>query len=239
MEDRLSIPSVTGADLEFDVAGTGGRSYAFIIDWHIRLVVAMAWYLVVMLAYEGSRAWFDFVEGDLTVFFYAGALPAMVIYFLYHLVLEIVMDGRTPGKRIAGIRIVTRDGRSPDLFAHFIRNVFRLVDSLPFAYLVGIMTTIFTANHVRFGDLAAGTLLIYDRADETSALRAVEATYGSSIGLEEADLVRELVDRWESLDPDKRLAMGRTLLERLEPGKPTATSDGGVLAQLASYLREA
>ena len=239
MEDRLSIPSVTGADLEFDVAGPGGRSYAFIIDWHIRAIVAIAWYLVVILFYEGSVAWFDYSPGGMTFFFYIAGLPALLIYFLYHLVLEILMDGRTPGKRIAGIRIVTRDGRSPDLIAHFIRNIFRLVDSLPFAYLVGMTTTIFTANHVRFGDLAAGTLLIYDRADEATALKAVESTYGSPIGLEEADLVRELVDRWDTLDPEKRTALGSKLLDRINPGAPNASSEGGVLARLMTYLKEA
>ena len=174
MEDQLKIQSVTGADLEFDIAGPGGRSYAFIIDWHIRFLVATAWYLAVALFYEGPGEWFDVDEVSATTFFYVAALPSMIIYFLYHPVLEIAMDGRTPGKRFAGVRIVTHEGQSPDVMSHLIRNAFRLVDSLPGVYMIGLVTTVFTNNSVRFGDLAAGTLLIYDPISEKEALKSVE-----------------------------------------------------------------
>ena len=39
--------------------------------------------------------------------------PAAATYFMYHIVLEITLRGRTPGKRMAGIQILTRDGSSP------------------------------------------------------------------------------------------------------------------------------
>ena len=41
------------------------------------------------------------------------------------------MRGRTPGKRIAGVRLVTREGDIPGVGALLLRNVFRLLDSLP------------------------------------------------------------------------------------------------------------
>ncbi len=239
MQDRLNIQSITGADLEHQIVGPGGRSYAFIIDWHIRFLLAAAWYFVVFLAHEGTKRWFDGVVTAPTTFFYIAGLPATVIYLLYHPILEIFMDGRTPGKRIAGVRIVTRDGHSPDVVAHLIRNVFRLVDSMPFAYIIGFVTTLFTENSVRFGDLAAGTLLIYDAADEKKALDEASASVGKDIGLREAELVRELIDRWDSLDPEVRPDLGRKLLVRVNPDKPTASSDNGILAQLKTYLKEA
>ena len=65
-------------------------------------------------------------------------LPALAIYFLYHPVLELAMRGRTPGKRSAGIHVVTRDGSAPSAGALLVRNVFRLIDSLPVAYGVGL-----------------------------------------------------------------------------------------------------
>jgi uncharacterized RDD family membrane protein YckC len=239
MQDRLNIQSITGADLDHPIAGPGGRSYAFIIDWHIRFIVATAWYFVVFLIYAGTKRWFDGSVTSPTTFFYIAGLPATVIYFLYHPILEIFMDGRTPGKRIAGVRIVTRDGHSPDVVAHLIRNVFRLVDSMPFGYIIGFTTTLFTDNSVRFGDLAAGTLLIYDAADEKKAFEEVSAAVGKDIGLEEAELVRELMDRWDALDSEVRQELGRKLLNRVNPGKATASSDNGILAQLKTYLKEA
>ena len=68
--------------------------------------------------------------------------PAAAIYFLYHLVLEMAMHGRTPGKRMAGMHIVARDGSSPSIGALLTRNVFRLVDCFPLVYGVGLVATL-------------------------------------------------------------------------------------------------
>lgn len=237
MDDRLNIPSVTGTDLEFKVAGPGGRSYAFIIDWHIRLLVSFAWFIASSLLFYGSITWFDVGGEAMPQYIYLVVIPSLAIYFLYHPILEMSMDGRTPGKRIAGIRIVTRDGQVPGIGAHFIRNIFRLVDSLPLAYVIGVITTMMTENNVRFGDLAAGTLLIYDAADEKTALREVEATHGSRVGLQHAELMQELITRWDALEPQQRINLGRKLLGQLDVNLPDVSNEGQVLAQLKANLR--
>src|SRR5690606_16880595 len=41
--DILRIPTVTGIDIELRIAGTGGRSFAFLIDWHLRALLALGW----------------------------------------------------------------------------------------------------------------------------------------------------------------------------------------------------
>ena len=42
--ENLHIASVTGVDLKLRIVGLGGRSYAFILDWHFRIAGAIAWY---------------------------------------------------------------------------------------------------------------------------------------------------------------------------------------------------
>jgi hypothetical protein len=42
-ERQLRVDSVTGVPLELPIAGPGGRSFAFIIDFHIRALGAVAW----------------------------------------------------------------------------------------------------------------------------------------------------------------------------------------------------
>lgn len=236
MDDRLSIPSITGTDLVFAVAGPGGRSYAFIIDWHIRLLIAIAWFLVASLLYTGSVSWFGVGDGASSEYLLLVALPATFIYFLYHPILEILMDGRTPGKRIAGIRIVTRDGQAPSIGAHLIRNVFRLVDSLPFGYLIGFTTTLVTEKNIRFGDLAAGTLLIYDAADEKAALKEVEVMHGAHIGLREAELIQDLITRWDFLDSTTRIDLGKKLLSRLGVDVSPEFTGHDVLSKLKTHI---
>jgi uncharacterized RDD family membrane protein YckC len=223
MNDRnpeLKVDATTGVEVTLPIAGAGGRSYAFIIDWHIRVLLALAWWLVAAAGFSGgftsagSGAGADSVARFLLI-----TLPPLAIYFLYHPILEIAMRGRTPGKRMAGIRIVTRDGASPGVGALLIRNAFRLIDSLPAFYCLGLGFVMSTAQHVRIGDLAAGTLLVYDKADARAAVFPRARTGGIDPRVDE--LIDELVARWVELTPDARTTIGRRLLERVDPGAGT------------------
>jgi hypothetical protein len=139
----------------------------------------------------------------------------MLIYFLYHPVVELVMGGQTPGKRIAGVRVVTRNGQPPSVAAILIRNVFRLIDSLPAFYTVGLLSTIVTRDSVRIGDLAAGTVLVYLPGDsrKASQRQAMLATQ-TRLAPDEAELVGDVLERWPQLDPETRRGLARRLLAR-------------------------
>jgi uncharacterized RDD family membrane protein YckC len=212
--EELNIRGLTGVDMTLRVAGPGTRAYAFIIDWHIRLLVALAWVLTGLVV--GLIVGGNFKQDALPLFFIA---PALVIYFLYHPVLEVVMRGRTPGKRMAGARIVTLEGETPGTGALLMRNLFRLIDSLPVAYLVGLVCCIFTAQRVRIGDLAAGTLLILDdpKANQSLALVGM-AAQNSRLEPDAAALVQDLIDRWAELKEGRRESLARELLAKLDAG---------------------
>jgi hypothetical protein len=51
-DQQLSVQSVTGVDLTLKIAGPGTRSYAFVIDWHIRALVAAAWLLIAYYVFD-------------------------------------------------------------------------------------------------------------------------------------------------------------------------------------------
>jgi uncharacterized RDD family membrane protein YckC len=210
---QITLQTVTGVDVELTIAGPGSRSYAFVVDWHIRLLLFLAWAGIGHVIYAGGVVALQAAPGR--SYFLAVWLPALVIYFFYHPVLEIAMRGRTPGKRIAGVRLVTREGDIPGAGALLLRNVFRLLDSMPFAYLVGLATVVMTDQHVRIGDLAAGTLLVMDHDSNASSF----AGGGAQSGLQPqaTDLVQELLDRWPELDEQNRANIARALLARLEP----------------------
>ncbi len=216
---RITLQTVTGVDVELTIAGPGSRSYAFIIDWHIRLLIMLAWLLVGHLIYSAGTFQMPPNPGSGYVLWVWS--PALAIYFLYHPILEVAMRGRTPGKRIAGVRLVTREGDIPGVGALLLRNVFRILDSLPFAYLVGLATVVMTDQHVRIGDLAAGTLLVMDHDSSASAFTSPAAAKGG-LSPQAADLIQELLDRWPALDEQNRATIARTLLARLEPQLPAA-----------------
>jgi hypothetical protein len=90
------------------------------------------------------------------------------------------------------------------------RNVFRLIDSFPIAYAVGLLTTMVTRNHVRIGDLAAGTLLVYVH-DETTLARYSHLA-SNQLDATTAEVVSELLQRWETLDSAARRRMAQAIL---------------------------
>lgn len=211
------IDSVTGVDVSLPVAGIGGRSFAFIIDWHIRLLIALGWFyggsfIARKLSPDG-----DWMFDETNWFAFGVGLPAVAIYFLYHPVLEVIMRGRTPGKRLAGLRIATRDGGIPGIGALVIRNVFRIIDSMPVCYCLGLGFTMFTAQHVRIGDLAAGTLLVYDRRSTRESLESLPGALASKLGPQYVEVIDDLLARWNELDPNVRNRLALDILHRIDP----------------------
>ncbi|MEZ5500272.1 MAG: RDD family protein [Steroidobacteraceae bacterium] len=165
---RVMIESPTGVAVQLPIAGPGARAYAFFIDWMIRAAAAAAWYVCGAALYNRGAGIGP--PSEISASWYAAVIaPATAIYFLYHFVLEPAMHGQTPGKRLAHVRIVDLHGARCGVNALLIRNVFRLIDSLPGVYGLGLATTLLTRQHVRLGDLAAGTVLVYDRPAETHA----------------------------------------------------------------------
>jgi len=174
----LVADSVTGVEVVLPIAGPGARSFAFLIDWFIRAILSVAWFVVSALVHNGrwslaqplipDAAWFIFV-----------LTPTAAIFILYHPVLEISMRGRTPGKRFAGVRIVTRMGGSPSVAALLTRNAFRIIDSFPLVYGVGLLITMISREHIRIGDFAAGTVLVYERQMASLPLSHTPLTRGS------------------------------------------------------------
>jgi uncharacterized RDD family membrane protein YckC len=207
----LVVDSVTGVDVALPVAGPGARSFAFLIDWHIRAILSVAWYVIAAIQHNHAWSIAAPLSPDSAWFVFVVAPPA-TIYFLYHPAWEVVTRGRTPGKRMAGVQIVSRDGGAPSVGSLLTRNVFRLVDSFPVAYAVGLVTTMFTRNHVRIGDLAAGTLLVYVHPDTELAHYTGERPAGTEFDATTAEVVSELLQRWDALDPVARDRLARTML---------------------------
>jgi len=214
---ELSVDSVTGIDVSLAVAGAGARSFAFIIDWFVRLVLALAWYALGAFVYNRGLSIAAPLTNDAT-WFGAVVTPALAIYFLYHYAVELAMRGRTPGKRTAGIRIVARDGSAPGAGALLVRNVFRLIDTLPVLYCLGLVAVIATREHLRMGDMAAGTLLVYER----DAAHLPPAAEAPRLDARASELVAELLERWPTLAPDARLQLGQQLLARYGGGAAAA-----------------
>ncbi|MEM1114358.1 MAG: RDD family protein [Pseudomonadota bacterium] len=238
MTERFEIDTATGVGMRLNVAGPGARSYAFVVDWHIRILLVLAWFALGSLLLLGGISLPE--EGDTQrgLYTFAILLPTGVIYFLYHPILEILMGGTTPGKRLAGVRIVTLEGESPSVLAHIIRNVLRLIDSLPTAYAIGLVATVATRNSVRIGDLAAGTVLIYEANADAGDVSSVPVKPAAikRYGLARAELAQDLLDRWDALQDTERNALATRLIPALDESIKPATDAAALKNQLSDLM---
>lgn len=235
-EEELIVRGLTGVDMSLRIAGPGTRSYAFLIDWQIRLLSA----LVLILLGLSIRLLHAPRALTHSVWIVATVL-AMLVYFLYHPVLEVLMRGYTPGKRRAGARIVTLEGATATAGSLLMRNLFRLIDSLPAFYAVGLGCCLLTDNRVRLGDLVAGTVLVLEDAGASKALaRLGAAMQRSALPLEALRLVHDLLDRWRDLEEARRRRLARELLAKLDPGFDAAggkaLGDAALRARLEALL---
>ena len=84
------------------------------------------------------------------------------IIWVYLILLE-GWAGATVGKWLLGLRIVGPDGHVPGLTKSLVRNVLRLVDTLPALNILGIVLIALSPERARFGDRIAGTRVIHTR----------------------------------------------------------------------------
>jgi uncharacterized RDD family membrane protein YckC len=162
--DQLNIDTPELVDIEMPLAGIGSRFIALLIDtliWIAGFLVILIVFAVVMASFKTSPAISER---------WVGVLIVSCVFLLnlgYFALCEAFWNGRTPGKRIARIRVIQRSGRAIGLFESMARNLVRYVDMQPFPiYAVGVIAMFSTRQHQRLGDLAAGTLVVRDREQE-------------------------------------------------------------------------
>jgi uncharacterized RDD family membrane protein YckC len=163
--DQLSIETPEMVGIEMPVAGIGSRFVALLIDYVIWLLAVILLIFLISLV-DPSLSHFSKMgqKWAIAVFIF---IP-FVLYWGYFTLFEAFWNGRTPGKRLAKIRVIQRSGRGIGLFESMTRNLLRIVDQFPLVYAVGAVSIFLTRDHQRLGDLAAGTLVVHERENLTA-----------------------------------------------------------------------
>ncbi len=151
-------------DIELPLAGIGSRFVALLVDMLIWFAGFLLLVILLAIFLPGIEAFSKISEQ------WAVAVVIFIVFLLfwgYFTLFEAFWNGRTPGKRVARIRVIQRSGRAISLFESMARNLVRYVDMQPFPmYAVGVVAIFSTRHHQRLGDLAAGTLVVRDRVQE-------------------------------------------------------------------------
>ncbi len=221
VDDRVTIATPEGVDVELILAGLGSRFLARLIDTLVQAVSILA-LGAIALAIGGptSRGWAAAVA----------VLGVFLVIFAYDLAFETLASGRTPGKRVAGIRVVGMRGQPVSFLASAVRNVVRVIEEA-LLYLPSVVSILGTARDQRLGDLAAGTIVVREqfggRAPDGANFSAVAPITVTSDAVADWDVsaitpaevlaVRQFLDRRLSLPWHIRAYLAGELVQRLAP----------------------
>jgi len=156
-------------EVEFPIAPFHRRLFAWITDFLI--LISYLWVANIIIRNILGGGW----AGEYEWVYVLYLLP----YFLYHLLLEILLNGQSLGKRAMRIKVITLEGGQPSLSQFLIRWMFRIID-LGLFLLPGFFSIILSARSQRIGDLIAGTIVIDTRASTTwqdTIFTEIETTY--------------------------------------------------------------
>jgi uncharacterized RDD family membrane protein YckC len=164
----VSIRTPENIELTYALAGPGSRAAAYMVDFFLMFSVGQ---VLVNLIANGIALLLSSLgaAGNLWAAGIA-ALGFFALYNLYFILLEWLLNGQTPGKRLLHIRVIKQGGYSLRFFDTLLRNLLRVVDFLPLFYGVGLTSLLLTRDSQRLGDLVAGTLVVYQEPVQAGSL---------------------------------------------------------------------
>lgn len=130
-------------------ASLGQRAIALIIDGFLVGVVMM----ILLFGVVGGAL----SSGNANVLLLAPIIG--LAGSLYWIVFE-GLWGTTIGKKVIGLKVVDENGNEPGLVKSLIRNLLRIVDTLPQFYIVGIILIYVNDDNQRLGDMIGDTYVV-------------------------------------------------------------------------------
>jgi len=226
---RLAIETPEHLVLELELAGVGSRIAAAACDAVLLGVLSFGLGLglaALLTGRESAGAWSTLVA-------VLALLALFLLFWGYFLLFEALNHGRTPGKRLMGIRVVMDTGHPITFAAAAVRNLIRVVDGLPFG-LVGLAFVLFHPQNKRLGDIVAGTVVARDRPEDLQLAgvppdrepRSEPLETGPpELSDEEFRLLDQYLERLERLDGTLRRRFTADLAARFAPRFPRRDAD--------------
>ncbi len=219
------IETPEGVELPLTCAGFYVRSIAWLLDALIQ--GGLLFLLGIALPSLG-----DFGMGLFLI-------AVFIINWFYPVLFEVYMHGQTPGKKVMKIQVLLMDGTLVNWGASMLRNLLRTVDFLPFFYILGFISMLFSKDFRRLGDLAADTIVVYKRSQQHIARipQAEPVAPPLALTAREQQSIVSYAERLSQFSPERaeELALLATpLVKDLDQQSGHAASDR--IVSIANYL---
>lgn len=221
MSDDHGLVTPEAVRLDLPEATVGSRGAAILVDWIAQAVIAFV--LLIGSGFAlGAPGLPEWIPGTIAL------VLTFLVVFGYPIGFETVTRGRTPGKMLLGLRVVTVEG-APVRFRHAaIRAALGLVDFGLTSGFGAVLSSLLSRRNQRLGDFAAGTVVLRERvAGGAASVRTFEAPPAAAgiadsidvSGLTTRDYaaVRAFLVRADTLPPERRDAIADELLTAVRP----------------------
>jgi uncharacterized RDD family membrane protein YckC len=146
----LTIETAEGVLFRLPLASPASRLYAMLLDAVIVLGTVNGLGMLVYWIFSKAPGFGVMVN----------TLAELAIGFLYGALMEGFWNGQTIGKRLFHLRVIDQTGLPLRIEQAWVRNLMRIFDALPIAYLLGGISALSSPLMQRFGDRVAGTLVV-------------------------------------------------------------------------------
>jgi uncharacterized RDD family membrane protein YckC len=162
----VTVVTPENITVTYQLAGVATRLLALLVD----LFIQAALIIIVRIAVDLlSNVGF----GVASTIMFLGFIGVFGIMFVYNIFFEMIWGGRTPGKRLFGLRVIRDGGYPVTIMASCIRNILRFIDlgliPLPTSSVTivlwgapGLLSVFISGSYKRIGDYAAGTIVIHE-----------------------------------------------------------------------------
>lgn len=161
MKNQFSYQTSEKIKIDYEIASRAIRMAAYAVDFLIIFASFWVLYFLAIFLFIGGAFFSALFKSSIFYIIIIIFYFIIVLFFLlYPFIFELWWKGQTPGKRILHTRAVNDDGSFLTLSAVILRNIFRLIDMLPFFYLIGFIVCVLNKRKKRIGDFVAGTIVI-------------------------------------------------------------------------------
>jgi uncharacterized RDD family membrane protein YckC len=235
---------ITGEAVPLDlrIAQLPSRALAIVVDLLVQylLILGAAWLLTRVASHADSATVAGFV-----------VVVLVLIVIGYPVMFETFTRGRSLGKMAVGLRVVRDDGGAERFRHALVRGLFELPEIWLTAGTIAALVSLLNERGKRFGDFAAGTVVVRERTPRNKSTWEPRVTPALAPWAAVVDLsrvpddlalaLRQFLARMQTLSPQARAELSQRLLADtlrfIAPPPPPAYADEILAAVVAERRR--
>lgn len=158
---KIDVNTTQNVTIQYETAGFMWRFIAWLIDGAIYYLFMLILLFTILPS---------LLDSENETYLYIFIFIATLLRFFYSLVLEVITNGQSIGKKLVAIKVIKLNGSALESKDYFLRWAYRAVDSLLSGFTIGVISILMSEKNQRLGDMIANTTVIKLKPDRIVTL---------------------------------------------------------------------